>query len=66
MMRSLATLTPHVIAFVLYAIGLSYAGQHFEFESPAFLWLGALAAVHIGLRLHVQSQQGFALSLIHI
>lgn len=60
MMRSLATLIPHVLAFVMYAIGLSYAGQHFEFESPALLWLGVLAAVHIGLRLHVQSQQGFA------
>ena len=60
MMRSLATLIPHALAFAMYAAGLSYAGQHFEFESPALLWLGALAAVHIGLRLHVQSRQGFA------
>ena len=43
-----------------YAIGLSYASQHFEFESPALLWLGALIALHIGLRLHVQSGQRFS------
>lgn len=59
-MRSLATFIPHVFAVAFYAIGLSYAGQHFEFESPAILWLGALAALHIGLRLHMQSRKGFA------
>jgi Ca-activated chloride channel family protein len=60
MMRNLATLIPHVLAVVTYAIGLSYASQHFEFESPALLWLGALIALHIGLRLHVQSGQRFS------
>ena len=44
MMRNLATLIPHILAVVTYAIGLSYASQHFEFESPALLWLGALIA----------------------
>ena len=60
MMRNLATLIPHILAVVTYAIGLSYASQHFEFESPALLWLGALIALHIGLRLHVQSGQRFS------
>ena len=59
-MRNLATLIPHILAVVTYAIGLSYASQHFEFESPALLWLGALIALHIGLRLHVQSGQRFS------
>ena len=60
MMRNLATLIPHILAVVTYVIGLSYASQHFEFESPALLWLGALIALHIGLRLHVQSGQRFS------
>ena len=51
MMRNLATLIPHILAVVTYAIGLFYASQHFEFESPALLWLGALIALHISLRL---------------
>ena len=41
MMRNLATLIPHILAVVTYAIGLFYASQHFEFESPTLLWLGA-------------------------
>ena len=60
MMRNLATLIPHILSVLTYAIGLSYASQHFEFESPALLWLGALIALHIGLRLHVQSGQRFS------
>lgn len=60
MMRSLATLLPHLIALVAYAVGLSYAAQHFEFESPATLWFGGLMLVHVGLRLFFQSKQGFA------
>ena len=59
-MRNLATLIPHILAVVTYTIGLSYASQHFEFESPALLWLGALIALHVGLRLHVQSRQRFS------
>lgn len=60
MMRNLATLIPHILAVVTYAIGLFYASQHFEFESPALLWLGALIALHISLRLYVQSGQRFS------
>ena len=60
MMRNLATLIPHILAVVTYAIGLFYASQHFEFESPTLLWLGALITLHIGLRLHVQSGQRFS------
>ena len=59
-MRNLATLIPHILAVVTYAIGLFYASQHFEFESPALLWLGALIALHISLRLYVQSGQRFS------
>ena len=59
-MRNLATLIPHILAVVTYAIGLFYASQHFEFESPTLLWLGALITLHIGLRLHVQSGQRFS------
>ena len=60
MMRNLATLIPHILAVVTYAIGLFYASQHFEFESPALLWLGALIVLHISLRLYVQSGQRFS------
>ena len=60
MMRNLATLIPHILAVVTYAIGLFYASQHFEFESPTLLWLGALIALHISLRLYVQSGQRFS------
>ena len=59
-MRNLATLIPHILAVVTYAIGLFYASQHFEFESPTLLWLGALNTLYIGLRLHVQSSQRFS------
>ena len=59
-MRNLATLIPHILAVVTYAIGLFYASQHFEFESPTLLWLGALIALHISLRLYVQSGQRFS------
>ena len=60
MMRSLATLFPHVLAAIAYAIALYHAKQHFEFESPALLWVGAMMPLHVGMRLYVQSRQGFA------
>lgn len=60
MMRSLATLIPHLLAVVAYAVALSHASQHFEFESPALLWVGGLMLAHVAVRLHVQSRQGFA------
>ncbi|MBN31866.1 MAG: aerotolerance regulator BatA [Crocinitomicaceae bacterium] len=58
-MRGLATLIPHLLAILIYLIGLSHAAQHFEFESPSLLWLGALIVLNIGLRFYGQSNKGF-------
>jgi len=55
----LATLIPHILAILIYLIGLSHAAQHFEFESPSLLWLGALTVLNIGLRFYGQSNKGF-------
>jgi Ca-activated chloride channel family protein len=49
-----------LLAVLAYAVALSHATQHFEFESPTLLWVSALMLVHMAVRLHVQSRQGFA------
>ena len=58
-MRILATLIPHLLALMALAAAWSYAGQHFEFANPTWLWLGSAALLHAAYRMYLQSNAGF-------
>jgi Ca-activated chloride channel family protein len=51
MNRALWISIPHTIAALMAGIAARYAHQHYEWESPYWLWLGLLILVHFLLRL---------------
>ena len=59
-MRTLATLLPHVAALLILGSAYTYAGQHFEFAHPVWLWFGTLAILHVTFRLAIQTKAGFS------
>ena len=58
-MRVLATLIPHLCALMALGAAWAYAGQHFEFANPGWLWLGLAALAHAAYRMYLQSNAGF-------
>tara|TARA_B110000503_G_scaffold105396_1_gene157250 strand:- start:1645 stop:2724 length:1080 start_codon:yes stop_codon:yes gene_type:complete len=50
MKRALWIALPHVVATLLALFALRYAHQHFEWESPEWLWAGLLIGLHLLVR----------------
>ena len=51
MKRALWIFVPHAVATLMVGLALRYAHQHFEWESPHWLWAGLLAIFHVLLRI---------------
>lgn len=51
MNRALWISIPHTISALIVGLAARYAHQHFEWESPHWLWVGLLIGVHLLLRI---------------